>query len=259
MNAHAYLRKRTAWLACAAFAMPGIGMAQDALSMSHHDEPPPAMHNMDMNDSASYGMLLVDQLEYTHGYGGNGPQWEAEAWYGHDSDKLWLRSEGEGSRGRIEQGDVEALWSHAVSAFWNTQLGIRHDLGVGTHRNWAAFGVEGLAPYWLELEATGYASNEGRLAARLRAEYTMRFTQRLMLQPEFEINLYSKADPAQHLGSGVSDTELGLRLRYEITRQFAPYVGVVWSRRFGTTAAFARMKREPVFDRQFVAGIRFWF
>ncbi|WP_423373236.1 copper resistance protein B [Dyella nitratireducens] len=118
---------------------------------------------------------------------------------------------------------------------------------------------EGLAPYWLELEATGYLSNEGRVAARMRAEYTLRFTQRLMLQPEFEINLYSKSDPAQRIGSVVSDTQLGLRLRYEITRQFAPYVGVVWSRRFGTTAAFARMDREPVFDRQFVAGIRFWF
>lgn len=259
MNKRARMRKRAAWSACVMLALPCVGQAQDAMSMSHHDEPPPSMQNMDMNDSASYGMLLVDQLEYTHGYGGNGPQWEAEGWYGNDSDKLWLRSEGEGSRGRIEQGDVEALWSHAVSAFWNTQLGIRHDLGVGPHRNWAAFGVEGLAPYWLELEATGYASEEGRLAARLRAEYTLRFTQRLMLQPEFEINLYSKSDPAQHLGSGVSDTQLGLRLRYEITRQFAPYVGVVWSRRFGTTAAFARMQREPVFDRQFVAGIRFWF
>ncbi|WP_188794797.1 copper resistance protein B [Dyella nitratireducens] len=253
------MKRHRAWLACLALAMPCIGTAQDALPMTHHDESSPAMQNMDMNDNASYGMLLVDQLEFAHGYGGNGPMWEAEAWYGNDSDKLWLRSEGEGSREQIEQGDLEALWSHALSAFWNTELGVRHDLGVGPQRNWAAFGVEGLAPYWLELEATGYLSNEGRVAARMRAEYTLRFTQRLMLQPEFEINLYSKSDPAQRIGSVVSDTQLGLRLRYEITRQFAPYVGVVWSRRFGTTAAFARMDREPVFDRQFVAGIRFWF
>lgn len=227
--------------------------------MSHHDEPSSAMQHMDMNDSASYAMLLVDQLELTHGYGGNGQAWEAEGWYGNDRDKLWLRTEGEGSRRQVQSGDVEALWSRAVSAFWNTRLGVRHDLGIGPQRNWAAFGVEGLAPYWFELQATGYLGNQGRVAARLRAEYTLRFTQRLMLQPEFEINLYGKSDPAQRIGSGVSDTQLGLRLRYEITRQFAPYVGVVWSRRFGATAAFARGEHEPVFDRQFVAGIRLWF
>jgi copper resistance protein B len=239
--------------------MPLASGAQDASSMAMHDEPPSAMQNMDMNDNAAYGMVLVDQLEFVHGYGGNGPTWEAEAWYGGDSDRLWLRSEGEGARGQVERGDLEALWSHAFSAFWNTQFGVRHDLGVGPQRNWAAFGVEGLAPYWLELEATGYLGDQGRAAARMRAEYTLRFTQRLMLQPEFEINLYSKSDPAQHIGAGVSDAQLGLRLRYEITRQFAPYVGVVWSSHFGATAALVREDHRPIFDRQLVAGVRFWF
>lgn len=247
------------WLASLALATPCAAMAQDASSMSRHDEPPAAMHDMDMNDNASYAMLLVDQLEFTHGHDGNGPAWEVEGWYGNDSDKLWLRSEGAGSRDRVDHGDLETLWSHAVSAFWNTQLGVRHDLGIGPQRNWAAFGIEGLAPYWFELEATGYLGEQGRTAARLRAEYTLRFTQRLILQPELEINLYGRNDPAQRLGSGVSDTQLGLRLRYEITRQVAPYVGIVWSRRFGATAEFARVERDPVFDRQFVAGIRFWF
>ena len=243
-------------LACLALAISCASAAQDMPGMAHIASP---MQNMEMNDSAPYGMLLVDQLEYTNGRDGNGPRWEAEAWYGNDSDKLWLRSEGEGSHGRIDDGDVEALWNHNISAFWSTQLGIRHDVGDGPKRNWAAFGVEGLAPYWFELEATGYVSDAGRLAARARAEYTLRFTQRLMLQPELEINLHSKADTQQRLGSGVSDAALGLRLRYEITRQFAPYLGLVWSRRFGATAGFARQDREPVFDRQFVAGIRFWF
>ncbi|WP_284321778.1 copper resistance protein B [Dyella acidisoli] len=259
MKRRIHARPRYAWLVFAILGIPCVSAAQDMSAMRMHDEPPPAMHSMDMNDQAAYGMLLVDQLEFTHGYDGNGPRWEAEAWYGDDSDKLWLRSEGEGSRGRIDDGDVEAFWNHAVSAFWSTQLGIRHDLGEGTHRNWAAFGLEGLAPYWVELEATGYLSDAGRVAARGRAEYTLRFTQRLMLQPEFEINLYSKDDATQRIGGGVSDAQLGLRLRYEITRQFAPYVGVVWSRGFGTTAGFARINREPVFDRQFVAGVRFWF
>lgn len=259
MNRHADKWQHRAWLACAALAMPWAGAAQDAPRMDMRDMASPAMQDMEMNDSANHGMLLVDQLEFAHGYAGNGPRWETEAWYGNDSDKVWLRSEGEGSRGRIDDGDVEVFWNHAVSAFWTSQLGVRHDLGIGSQRTWAVFGVEGLAPYWVELEATGYLGESGRVAARGRAEYTLRFTQRLMLQPEFEINLYSKSDAQQRMGSGVSNAQLGLRLRYEITRQFAPYAGVVWTRRFGATAGFARENREPVFDRQFVAGIRFWF
>lgn len=217
-----------------------------------------SMQNMDMNDGAAHGMLLIDQLEYAHGYDGNGPMWEAVAWYGNDSNKLWLRSEGEVSRGRVDDGDIEALWNRPVSAFWGTQLGVRHDLGVGPHRDWAAFGVEGMAPYWVELETTAYASESGRFAARARAEYTLRFTQRWLLQPDLEINAYNKEDPMQRMGSGVSDAQLGLRLRYEFNRQFAPYIGVVWTRRFGATAGFARDDQAPVFDRQFVFGMRIW-
>lgn len=234
--------------------MPGMPSTQAASTMTDQA----AMQNMDMHDNAAHTMLLIDQLEYANGYRGNGPMWEAEGWYGNDNNKLWLRSEGQGSRGRVDDGDIEAFWNHPVSAFWSTQLGVRHDLGVGPQRNWAAFGVEGLSPYWVELEATGYAGESGRLAARLRAEYSLRFTQRWILQPELEANLYSKDDPAQRIGSGVSNAQLGLRLRYEITRQIAPYVGIVWTRNFGTTASFARLDQEPVFDRQFVIGIRIW-
>jgi len=217
-----------------------------------------SMQGMEMSDNASHGMLLIDQLEYAHGYGGNGPMWEAEAWYGNDSNKLWLRSEGEGNQGRLDDGDLEAFWNHPVAAFWSTQLGVRHDLGVGPQRNWAAFGLEGLAPYWLELEATAYAGESDRFAARLRAEYTLRFTQRWILQPEFETNLYSRNDAARDVGNGVSNAQLGLRLRYDITRQFAPYLGIVWTRRCGAAADFARADRQPVFDRQFVVGLRIW-
>ncbi|GLQ99718.1 copper resistance protein B [Dyella mobilis] len=258
---------RCAWLALACLAAPVLASAQDsAMSMPMPATPSllPAsgnvsMQGMEMNDNASHASLLIDQLEYTDGYGGRGPAWEAEAWYGNDNDKAWLRSEGEGSAGRIDNGDVEAFWNHSVSAFWSTQLGVRHDLGPGPQRNWAALGVEGLAPYWVELEATAYAGEGGRLAARVRAEYTLRFTQRWMLQPEFEINLYDKDDPQRQLGSGIADSQLGLRLRYEISRQFAPYLGVVWIRRFGATAGYAQADRQPVFDRQFVAGLRIWF
>lgn len=218
-----------------------------------------SMRGMDMRDSAPLGMLLFDQLEIFDGKDGSGQAWAVQGWYGNDSDKLWLRSEGGRSRGRIEDGDVEALWSHAVASFWNTQLGARQDLGDGPSRHWAAFGIQGLAPYWFDLEATGYVGPSGRTAARLRVEYELLFTQRLILQPEFELNAYGRSDPARRLGGGLSDAQFGLRLRYEIRRQFAPYLGVVWTRRFGGTADFARDNHQPIFDRQWVAGVRIWF
>lgn len=238
--------------------MPGMASMQAPTDQISAAPANGSMQNMDMHDDAAHGMLLVDQLEYAHGYGGNGPMWEAEAWYGNDNNKLWLRSEGEVSRGRVDDGDIEALWNRPFAAFWSTQLGVRHDLGVGPHRDWVAFGVEGTAPYWVDLEATAYASESGRFAARVRAEYTVRFTQRWFLQPDLEINAYDKEDPMQRIGSGVSDAQLGLRLRYEFSRQFAPYIGVVWTRRFGAAAGFARDDQTPVFDRQFVFGMHIW-
>jgi copper resistance protein B len=217
-----------------------------------------SMEHMGMHGSAPFGMLLIDQFEAFNGKRGSGQTWEAQGWYGNDVNKLWIRSEGDRSRGKIEDGDVEVFWNRNVATFWSTQLGVRHELGDGPTRHWAAFGIQGLAPYWFELEATAYVGPSGRTATRLRAQYELLFTQRLILQPEFEINLYGKSDPARRIGSGVSDAQLGLRLRYEIRRQFAPYVGVVWTRRFGATADFARDDHQAIFDRQWVAGVRIW-
>lgn len=214
---------------------------------------------MDMLDAEPLGMLRFDQLEAFHGPHGNGEAWEAQGWYGTDSDKLWLRSEGEREGGHTGDGDVEVLWSRAVAAYWDAQLGMRHDFGGGRSGQWLAFGVQGLAPYWFELAATAYAGPSGRTAARLRAEYELLFTQRLILQPELELNLYGKADPQRRTGAGLSDASLGLRLRYEIRRGFAPYLGVNWIRRFGASAGYARADGKPVSGPQWVAGVRFWF
>ena len=217
------------------------------------------MTTMDMQDNAAQSMVLIDQLEAAHTRNGNGQAWDAEAWYGTDTDKVWLRTEGNHTAGALEDADVEMLWSHAASAFWNTQLGVRQDVSGDDHRTWAAFGVEGLAPYWFDLEVTGYVSASGYTAARLRAEYTLLFTQRWILQPELETNLYGKSDPRDDTGAGISDMQLGLRLRYDPTRQFAPYVGVVWVRHFGETADWIQQRREPVFDTQIVVGLHAWF
>ena len=217
------------------------------------------MPGMDMADSAPLGMLLVDRLEAFHGRDGSGQAWELRGWYGGDADKLWLRSEGERSGGRLEDGDIEALWSHAVAAYWDSTLGVRHDLGEGPSRDWLAAGVQGLAPYWFDVEATLYLGASGRSAARVRVSYDVLFTQRLILQPELEANGYGRRDPARGLGRGLADVQFGLRLRYEVRREFAPYVGVQFVRRVGATANLARAAGRPVFDRQFVAGLRFWF
>jgi len=241
-------------------AMQGGAAPADARSPDYSDGyGHSTMPGMDMAGSASVGMLLVDQLEAFHGRDGSGQAWELQGWYGGDTDKLWLRSEGERSGGRLEDGDVEALWSHAVAAYWDTTLGVRHDLGDGPSRDWLAAGMQGLAPYWFDVEATLYLGAAGRSAARLRASYDLRFTQRLILQPELEANLYGRRDPARGLGRGLTDVQFGLRLRYEIRREFAPYVGVQFAQRLGATADLARTAGRAVFDRQFVAGLRIWF
>ncbi|MBS0568971.1 MAG: copper resistance protein B [Proteobacteria bacterium] len=220
-----------------------------------HDHMP----GMEMLDHATLGMLMIDQLEYANGDDGSGQRWEMQGWYGTDLDKLWLRSEGERSGGRTGDADLEAFWSHAVAAYWDTQVGVRHDFGEGPTRDWAAFGIQGLAPYFFETQATFYVGPSGRTAARLRTEYDVLFTQRLILQPELEVNFYGRADPARDIGSGLSDARFGLRLRYEVRRQFAPYVGVVWTRRFGQTADLVHAENVAVSDRQWVAGVRIWF
>ena len=215
---------------------------------------------MDMLDDSRQGMLLLDQLEYVHSRdGGNAAVIDGRAWYGGDIDKLWLKFEGEHADGRLQDLRTEALWDHAVSTYWDTQLGVRHDFGIGPGRTWAAFGVQGLAPYWFETEATFYVGQGGRTAARVQAECEVLLTQRLILQPRAEVNFYGKDDPARGIGSGLSDAEVGLRLRYEIRREFAPYVGVVWNQRFGKTADFARAQGEHADDLEFVAGLRVWF
>lgn len=214
---------------------------------------------MDMADDALYGRLLINELEYADGRYGNGQYLDAEAWYGGDYNKLWLKAEAERRNGRLESSRTEALWDRVFATYWSTQLGIRHDTGAGRARDWLAFGVQGLAPYWFETTATAYVSGGGMLAARAEARYELLFTQRLILEPRLEANLYSKDDAARGIGSGLSDMSFALRLRYEIRRQFAPYVGVAWKNKFGNTADMARSAGEPVHDVEAVAGVRIWF
>ena len=240
--------------------MQGGSAPADARDPDYSDGVEAAhMHGMHMHGATYLGSVIVDQLEAFSGDGSHGQSIAAQAWYGGDIDKLWFKAESERSDGHLGATRVEALWNHAISAYWGTQAGIRHDLGDGPSRDWVAFGAQGLAPYWFDVEATGYVGESGRTALRLEAEYELLLTQRLILQPDVEVNFYGKNDPARAIGSGLSDIDVGLRLRYEFTRKFAPYVGVTWSRKFGKTADFARAEGAGAEDTQLVAGMRLWF
>lgn len=240
--------------------MQGGPPPADARSPDYSDGVAPShLPGMDMGEGARFGLLQFDQIEAFAGRDEHGQRWELRGWYGNDDDKLLLRSEGERIRSRVSEGDVEALWSHAVAAYWDTTLGARHDLGDGPRRDWLAIGMQGLAPYWFEVDATAYVGPSGHTAARLRADYEVLFTQRLILQPELEANLYGRDDPRRGIGRGLSDVQFGVRLRYEIRRELAPYVGMQFVRRFGRTADFARAAGQPVSDHQIVVGLRLWF
>lgn len=212
-----------------------------------------------MNDEARFGHLLVNSLEAASGDGEHGQHVDVEGWYGGDFDKVWLKTEGERRNGRLESLRTEALWDHAFAPYWSTQLGVRHDTGGGDARNWLAFGVQGLAPYWFETEATAYVRSGGQFGARADVRYELLFTQRLILEPQLQANLYSRADPQHGTGSGLSDLSFGLRLRYEVRRQFAPYIGVTWQRKFGDAARFAEQSGGRRQQLQAVAGARVWF
>ncbi|MHB9118452.1 MAG: copper resistance protein B [Burkholderiales bacterium] len=219
----------------------------------------PGPRQLHLADEHSFGALLVNRLERVHTRDANASAYDVQAWFGRDYDRLAFKGEGEIAKSKVQDARTELLWKHAVATFWDTQLGIRYDSGVGPDREWLAFGIQGLAPYWFELDATAYVGSKGRSAFRLEAEYELPLTQKLVLQPRFEANLYGKRDEARDIGSGLSDAVTGLRLRYEITRQFAPYIGIERAVKFGETADLARAAGESSGQTQFVAGLRFWF
>lgn len=227
---------------------------------------PPAMSPtqmadvMQMDDAGTRSMLLIDRLERSASTSGDyATAWEAEGWWGSDVNRLWLKTEGERGGDGTQDGRLEALWSHAWTSFWDWQVGARQDFGQGPNRSWAALGVEGLAPYWFETQATFYVGEQGRTAARFETSYELRFTQRLILQPKLELNLYGKDDPQRGISSGLSDLQAGLRLRYEFSRKFAPYVGVNWTRRFGNHDNVPGALDLHARETTWLAGVRFWF
>ena len=205
-------------------------------------------------------MILFNLAEYQARAGGDGYRWEGEGWFGGDVDRFVVKTEGEGDvRGPLEDAEVQALYSRAIGPWWNLQAGVRHDIRPDPQRTHAVIGFEGLAPYWFKAAGALFLSTKGELRGRIEGFYDQRITQRLILQPRAEIEASAQSIPEIGVGVGLTDIELGLRLRYEIEREFAPYVGIEWAAKVGETARLARAAGDQPSGVGFVAGVRFWF
>ena len=208
----------------------------------------------------TFSQIMFNLAEYQVRAGRDGFRWDGEGWFGGDINRLVVKSEGAGGFGEgIDHAEIQALYSRAIGPYFDLRAGVRQDFKPHPSRTYATIGIEGLAPYWFEVEGALFLSDKGDLLARFGASYDQRITQRLILQPRAEFNLAAQAVPENGIGSGLSDIELGLRLRYEVAREFAPYVGISWDRKVGDTADFARAAGEDPSSTSFVLGLRAWF
>jgi len=234
----------TDFAADAIFSPDAMARARDILDNEH--------------GGAWQSKVMANLLEYQSQNGQNGFRWEGEAWFGGDLDRLVIKTEGEGSK-NVGDAELQALYSHAISPYTDLQVGIRYDIEPNPSRTYLAFGVESLMPYWFKGNAALFVGERGQVLGRLEGSYDFQLTQRLVLQPRAELNLAAKNDAVIGVGSGLSDAEVGLRLRYEIQREFAPYIGVSWERKFGDTADYARADGERAETTSFVVGLRAWY
>jgi copper resistance protein B len=219
---------------------------------------PPALEGHAVHDRAITTFVLFDQLEW-QGADSGGLRLENTSWIGGNLTRLWVRAEGETEDGDVESVSVEVLGGRSFSRWWDVVAGVRQGFRPGDPQTWAAVGIQGLAPYWFEIEATGYVGAGGRTLARFEAEYDLLLTNRLVLQPVVEVEVHGKRDTERGVGAGLGSIETGLRLRYEIRREFAPYVGLVWDRKLFGTADLAREHGEGIGGAKLAFGLRTWF
>ena len=212
-----------------------------------------------VHDNATNYFVLFDQLEWQNGQDVRGVNVDSRAWVGRDRDRLWIRAEGDGGRGGIGEAQAHLLYGRHFSRWWDVVVGVRQDVRPGPARTWAAVGVQGLAPYKFDVEATAYVGASGRTHARFEVEYDLLLSNRLVLQPLVEAEIVGKSDPARGIGAGLSTTDAGLRIRYEIRREVAPYMGVTWTSKWAKTADFAEAAGEETGGARLVGGLRLWF
>lgn len=202
--------------------------------------------------------MVRGEFDYGRSDGEDAYSWDTEGWVGGDSNRLWLKSEGDVRDGSTEDAEVQALWSHPVASYWDLQVGVRADIEPDSH-GYLAIGLEGLAPYTFETEATAFLRDDGDVSARLRQSIDLRLTQHLVLQPHLEANLYAQDDAKRNIGVGLADVDAGLQFRYEITREFAPYLDFNITRALGETASRQRRAGEDPEQTMVRAGARLWF
>ena len=204
--------------------------------------------------------VIFDQLEATLDDDQEGYSWDAQGWYGGDIHRFWWKSEGEGAfNAEAEEAELQLLYSRAVTPYFDVQAGVRQTYRPEGDRTDLVLGVQGLAPHLFDVDASAFVSNKGELTARAQAEYDLRLTQRLILQPRAEINLSAEDIPEFAIGAGVSSVQVGARLRYEIRREFAPYVGVEWTRGVGETRDMLEARGDESDSTRVVVGLRTWF
>ncbi len=209
-----------------------------------------------MEDDPLLMMVKIDQLEITDG---DDSVWKAQGWLGKDLNKLWLKTEGEVADGDLEEAEYQFLYSRAIAPFWDVQVGWRHDSKPTPDRDWLAVGVKGLAPYFFETDVALFIGEKGNVGLRTEFEYEILLSQKWILSPEVEANFFSKNDAEVGIGSGLSDINVGIRLRYEIRREFAPYFGIEWKKSFGETADHIKDEGGDSHDLLWVLGLRAWF
>jgi copper resistance protein B len=218
----------------------------------------PGVEPLRLMDTHYFWSVQGDRLEWLNE--SEHLTFDVSSWAGTTFNRLVLSAEGEVAEGEVEESSTELLWRHALTAYFDLQAGLRFDqFEVGRDQQWLAVGIQGLAPYWFETSATVYLRESGHTAFNLELEYDALLTQRLVLQPRLEMNLHGKEEALNGVGSGLSDLAFGLRLRYEISRQFAPYIGVEWLNTYGDTADFRRRAEQDTSESQFLAGLKFWF
>ncbi len=218
----------------------------------------PDVHGHAMRDNDVNYLVLFDQFEWEIGSGADAFAWDTKGWVGRDLDRFWFRTEGIGSEDGLSEAHGDLLYGRALSRWWNVVGGLRQDLDPGPAQTWAAVGVQGLAPYWFDVEATAYIGGSGRTEFRFETEYSFLLTNRLILQPIVELSVFGKDDPEREVGRGISTLNTGFRLRYEFRRELAPYLGVTWDRSFFGTADYQEAAGEPVGRTRLVVGLRFW-
>ena len=264
--------------ALAALGIAAPALAQDPSHTHHHqgttDAPwsqadayfgPEEMaasraHVLHHHGNDSYGMIMMDRAEIQFSDDGELGVWDGAASYGGDINRLMLTTEGEYSfdHEEFEDAEIQLLWSRAISTYFDAQAGLRYDIEPDGLAH-AVLGFQGLAPYWFEVSGAAYLSEEGDLTADFEAEYELFLTQRLILQPRAELSLAAQDIPERSLGSGFTNIEAGLRLRYEIRREFAPYIGVEYHSALGSTSDLLDLAGEDMDQTVWVIGLRSWF